>query len=251
MLLLRAGNPSAWTGPTGNNTYLFTGARPALIDAGVGEPEHLAAVEQALDGRDLASILITHGHPDHVGGLPALGERWPGARVRNANGDLIGDGEMLPAGDGFLRAIHTPGHSPDHYCFLDESTQDVYSGDLVRIGGSIVIPASKGGDLAAYLDSLRRVRALAPRRLLPAHGPLVEDVAALIDHYLRHRLAREAEILEALRQGCSEPATIVLRVYGAMPALFARAAADSVVAQLVKLRGEGRADETEGVWRAV
>src|SRR5688572_30908826 len=107
MLLVPAGNPSPWTGPGGNNTWLLTGAVPALIDAGVGQPAHLDAIERALDGATLAVILVTHSHPDHVAGLPALRARWPAATVRNAAPDACRDGEIIGAGDGALRALHT------------------------------------------------------------------------------------------------------------------------------------------------
>ena len=75
-ILIPVGNPSEWTGPTGNNTWLLTGREPALIDAGTGQPSHLEALERALDGAALERVFITHWHPDHVKGLPALRERW-------------------------------------------------------------------------------------------------------------------------------------------------------------------------------
>jgi len=75
-ILFLAGNPSEWTGPTGNNTWLIPGREPALIDAGTGDPDHVNAVASALDGVPLARVLITHWHPDHVSGLPALRKRW-------------------------------------------------------------------------------------------------------------------------------------------------------------------------------
>jgi ribonuclease/clavin/mitogillin len=246
--ILPAGNASEWTGATGTNTYLLAGAVPTLIDAGIGNPQHIAAIERALDGMDLSTILVTHGHPDHAGGIPALLARWPRARVRGAGVDGCRDGEAVRAGDGWLRAIHTPGHAPDHVCFLDEAAGDVFCGDLARLGGSIVIPASRGGDLAAYLTSLRKVAALGPRRLLPGHGPIVEDPAALISEYLVHREARERQIVAALDAGCTTTDLIVARVYGGLSQALSEAAAESVLAHLHKLSADGRVVQLKGEW---
>jgi glyoxylase-like metal-dependent hydrolase (beta-lactamase superfamily II) len=234
VLLLAAGNPSEWTGPTGNNTWLVRGREPALVDAGTGRPEHVAAVAEALAGTRLARVLITHWHPDHVSGLPALKARWPDVEVVDSGTAPV------PAGDGEFEIVPTPGHSPDHLCFFDRASGDLFCGDLVRRDGTIVIPASKGGDLRAYLASLRRVRDLAPRRLLPGHGPLVEDPAAIIDAYIAHREEREQQILKAILDGARTVPDIVRRVYPALPESLRAAAADSVRAHLIKLGEEGR-----------
>jgi glyoxylase-like metal-dependent hydrolase (beta-lactamase superfamily II) len=233
-ILIPAGNPSEWTGPTGNNTWLLTGREPALIDAGIGEAAHVDAVARALGGVALARVLVTHWHPDHVRGIPALRDRWPRLIVVDAAGADV------PAGDGALEIIATPGHAPDHLCFFDRASRDLYSGDLARKGGTIVIPARKGGDLRAYLASLRLVRDLAPARLLPGHGPIVDDPIALIDEYLAHRAHREQQILQAMLDGARTVDEIVRRVYPALPASLSDAAADSVRAHLAKLRDEGR-----------
>lgn len=255
MILLPAGNASAWTGPTGNNTFLLPGAVPTLIDAGIGNPEHLDALSHALAGAALAQVLLTHGHVDHVAGVPALRDRWPAVHVRQFGtgspspatpSRSLADGERIHAGDLEIMVLHTPGHSPDHCCFV--SGADVFCGDLVRIGGTVVIPASRGGDLAVYLDSLRRLRALEPARLLPGHGPIIDHPVELIDEYLAHRQTRDEQILHALRVGLSTPPEIVNRVYGALPEQLRGAAADTVLAHLIKLRDERRVEQHDDSW---
>lgn len=250
-ILLPADNASEWTGPTGNNTWLIPGAVPALVDAGVGAPSHLAALEHALSGAPLATVLLTHGHSDHVKGIPAILERWPSVRVRGEKFEPLQDGERIPAGDGCLRAVHTPGHAPDHFCLFDETTGDLFGGDLARAGGTVVIPANHGGDLTDYLSSLRRVEALRPRRLLPGHGPIVDDVPALVAGYIAHRAEREAQIVEALRAGATTPEAIVARVYQSLRPSLVRAAQESALAHLIKLQREGMVSVAAGEWTLV
>ena len=119
------------------------GTVPTLIDAGVGDPVHLATLEEALAGQALGSLLITHGHPDHTAGIPAPGAlaqrdrpQCPSGRVPRWRGSF---GLATPSSARFTR----PATRPDHFCFQDESTRDIYCGDLAREGGTIVIPASQ------------------------------------------------------------------------------------------------------------
>jgi glyoxylase-like metal-dependent hydrolase (beta-lactamase superfamily II) len=250
-LLIPAFNASAWTGPTGNNTWLLEGRTPTLIDAGVGAEAHLDAVRDALKGAPLSQVLITHRHRDHASGADAIRARWPAVEVWSWDNGGLRHGQILPAGDTRIEVIHTPGHSPDHCCLREERSRDIYSGDLVRHGGTVVIPASQGGDLVAYLESLERIRALRPPRLLPGHGPIVGDPSGLIDEYVRHRAERDRGILDALRAGDTTIDEIVTRVYGELPSGLRVAAADTVLAHLIKLRHESRVRESGGRWSAM
>ena len=251
-ITLLAGNASPWTGPTGTNTYLLTGAVPTLVDAGVGNPAHVEAIAATLAGVPLARVVITHGHSDHASGLDALKERWPVLFVfdpRDPEATAQGS-RPIAAGDGYLTPIHTPGHCPDHFCFLDESAGDVYCGDLARANGTIVIPGRRGGNLRQYLDSLKRIRDLKPHRLLPGHGPIVDDPASLIDGYLAHRADREAQVIDALRRRQATAEEIVPDIYGRLTDMIQVAAAESIYAHLVKLEEDGvAARDGEGRWK--
>jgi len=238
-MLLYANNASEWTGPTGNNTYLLLGRPAILIDAGVGDAAHLDAIDAALDGAALGLVMITHGHVDHVAGAPALVKRFPGVVIRGGGaGEPFVDGEIIRGGGTALRVVHTPGHAPDHFCFLDENLREVYCGDLARIGGTVVIPASRGGNLRHYLESLARIRELNPARLLPAHGPVVEDPLQLIDEYVAHRSARERQITQALDEGCTSVDALVARIYPGLSSALLPAAQETVRAHLEKLRDD-------------
>jgi glyoxylase-like metal-dependent hydrolase (beta-lactamase superfamily II) len=246
VLLLPAGNPSEWTGPTGNNTWLLAGPPSVLVDAGVGREEHLDAIARSLSGAPLDLVLLTHGHVDHVAGVPMLRARWPGVDVRGSGERPLVDGEVVRAGRTVLEALHTPGHAPDHFCFLDRDTRDVYCGDLARLGGTIVIPAGRGGDLRAYLESLRRIRALEPRRLLPAHGPVVDEPRKLLDAYIVHRGIRTEQIRLALADGQTTVDGIVARLYPGLSERLLEAARDTVRAHLEFICPERNRGEESG-----
>jgi hydroxyacylglutathione hydrolase len=235
-VLLYARNESEWTGPSGNSTYLFPGPPAVLIDAGIGHPDHVAAVASALEGRPLETVLITHGHVDHASGASALEARWPRLVVRGGPGAPLQDGEAFEAGAVRLIAIHTPGHSPDHFCFLDGAAGEVYCGDLARRGGTIVIPASKGGNLRQYLASLERIRALQPSRLWPAHGPAVDAPGPPLDHYIAHRHLRDRQVPTALAEGFDTADEIVARLYPGLSPTLLPAARESVQAHLDYIR---------------
>ena len=259
-VLIHGHNPGPYTG-AGNNTYLIPGREPTLIDAGTGDPRHLDALAEALAGRGLARVVVTHAHRDHIIGASAIRDRWPQAEfVKHPwpgrderylqTWRPLSDGDVVPAGDGVLRAVWTPGHAPDHLCLFDEEERTLFGGDLLVKGSTVMIPATEGGNLTDYLASLHRVLALGPSRVLSAHGPLIDDPAALVREYLSHRQEREHQIFDALRAGAHDPALIVQRVYPELDPRLVAAARESVLAHLIKLEAEGRVLHSDGeIWR--
>jgi glyoxylase-like metal-dependent hydrolase (beta-lactamase superfamily II) len=241
-LRIPAFNPGPYTGD-GNNTWLLDGVLPTLIDAGTGRAEHLDAVQAALGPRPLVRVIVTHGHPDHASGLPALKARWPGLDVMKWRlpGDdpcsPLEDGQTVHAGDRLLRVLFTPGHAPDHVSLWDEASREAYTGDMVIRPGTVLIPAGKGGNLRDYLESLARLASLHPLRFFPGHGPTIENPGVVVEEYIAHRRAREQQVLACLEAGLTTTDAIVARLYPGLTAERLQAAVMTVQAHLEKIRG--------------
>lgn len=220
---VRAPNPSPMT-LDGTNTYVAAGW---AIDPGPDDAGHLAAVLDAAGGR-LDGILLTHTHPDHAAGAESLAALAGGVAV------LLPDRDG-PAGP--FEAVLTPGHAPDHVCLLLGRT--CFAGDLVMGQGSVFVMPGEGS-LAAYLDSLRRLRERDLDVIAPGHGPYVWDPAAKLDEYVAHRLDRERRLLDALAAGARTTDELLDRAWSDAPSELRPVAALSLQAHLEKLRDEDR-----------
>jgi glyoxylase-like metal-dependent hydrolase (beta-lactamase superfamily II) len=260
-LPIHALNPGPITG-SGNWTWLLRGATPTLIDCGTGDPRHIDAVVAALGGASLAQVLVTHAHTDHASGAPAIAARYPGARffkmpwaARDTKWPVpwqpLVDGEEIAAGDLRLRAVHTPGHAPDHLCFWHEESRTLFGGDLAIQGTTVWIPTSLEGDLVDYLSSLERVLALRPVTIYPAHGAVIADPEGLLRGYLAHRREREEQVLAALREGHGVPDAIVEHIYRGIRERLIPMAKESVFAHLHKLERERRVRRDGDAWHII
>ena len=252
---LHAANPGPMTGD-GNWTYLIGDRHPVLIDAGVGHASHLDAIAAAAPhGPSL--VLVTHAHSDHISGAPAIKARWPDAGfqkhpwpIRDPAVDWrwLGEGSIVDTDDGPLTVLHTPGHAPDHLTFWHADSRTLFDGDMLVQGSTVVIPASHGGSLAAYLRSLDRMLRLNPARALAAHGPVIDDPAAVIHKYIEHRAQREGQVIGVLGSGGATVASITATIYPTLGHALVPMAQESVLAHLQKLESEGRARRDGDRW---
>ena len=256
---------------THTNCYMVGSREVVIIDpASIYEDEQgaLAACVDELraEGRILREIILTHLHPDHVGGVKALSEhlwgRVPVAAHRLTaealEGEvrvdrLIEDGEVIDlSGEPHLtlRAMHTPGHARGHLCFYEEQTGALITGDNIVGLGSVLIDPPEG-NMRDYLYSLERMRALPNLTVLfGAHGPAMGNPRAKIDEYIRHRLEREENILQAVREGAQTPKEIVERVYTDVHPKAHAMAERATLAHLEKLEIDELVTRTDdGKWK--
>jgi glyoxylase-like metal-dependent hydrolase (beta-lactamase superfamily II) len=238
--VLLADNPGLLT-LEGTNTWVLRGPRSdemVIVDPGPDDDEHIARV--AALGR-IALVLISHRHGDHTDGIDKLVERT-GATVRSAGsgflrgmGGHLTDGEVIDAAGLKIKVMATPGHTADSLSFLVDDA--VLTADTVLGRGTTVIDKEDGG-IADYLESLRRLRGLGHRTVLPGHGPDLPDLNAVASGYLAHRHERLEQVRSALRDLGDDATTrqIVEHVYVDVDEKLWDAAEWSVQAQLDYLR---------------
>lgn len=253
--IILAPNPSIMTGPGTNTIVLGSGIQGAsVIDPAVNDAAYLDTIVRAGAERGgIQRILITHGHPDHIGGAVALRDRLgvhiyafsrQGVPVAD---EEISDGTTFPAGDDTLQALYTPGHRFDHLSFLLEKQRTLFAGDLISgITTNVIAPPE--GDMLDYIDSLKRLQEIEISEIVPAHGPAISDAQAKIAEYIAHRMLREQQVMQALEvlpPGVTIPEMVQQIYVDVNPNLYPLAAR-SVEAHLLKLEREGLVERLNG-----
>jgi glyoxylase-like metal-dependent hydrolase (beta-lactamase superfamily II) len=239
--LVLAPNPSPMT-LEGTNTWILGSRRTVVVDPGPDDPAHLDRVAEEAGG--VALVLLTHGHPDHSAGAKTLAQRL-GVPVRAVDRahrlgeEGLSDGEHVTVDDLVVTVLATPGHSSDHVCFVLPEQGVVLTGDHVLGRGTTVV-AHPDGRMRDYLDSLSRLADVGATRLLPGHGPVVDNPAEVIAYYVRHREERLREVEAAVLAGARTAREVVERVYADVDRALWGAAEQSVRAQLDLLVETGR-----------
>ena len=264
---LTAPNPSPMT-YLGTNTWTLGQAELCIIDPGPDDPRHLSALLQAIAGRTVSHIIVTHSHLDHCALAPALARetgapvlgygrhasgrsavmtRWAQAGALPDGGEgadwafvpdrYLSDGEVITGAGWDLQVLHTPGHCGNHIAL--QAGDAVFCGDLV-MGWASTLIAPPDGDVQDFLASCLRLRALGAARLYPGHGPVISDPTGRIDWLVAHRQSREAQIIAALRDGPMTIAGLTGLIYTDTPPALMQAASRSILAHLIDLQDRNR-----------
>jgi len=249
ILRVLANNPKDYTGP-GTNTYIVGKTDVWVIDPGPDNLEHIAAVLKAIGSRNVAGILVTHTHMDHSPAAGAL-RNETGAKTYSYgaldaevvpltdedvdaafNPDYsINNNQILSDGDIQVKAVHTPGHFPNHMCYVLPERNVVFSGDHV-MGWSTTVIVPPLGNLPDYMNSLDVLQAQGATLMLPSHGPIVEFAEKRICEIRAHRLMRHKQVHECLKAGIVEPLDIVKEIYDDLTPRLRAAAAGCVEAHI-------------------
>ena len=248
---LVAPNAGVMTGP-GTNTYLLGDDEVAVLDPGPALPEHIDAILDTAGDR-IRWIVCTHTHPDHSPAWKAVAEAT-GAQVIGASppDDMFQDTTFKPTlelqhdyvlstKEFTLRAVHTPGHVGNHYCFFLEEEGMMFAGDHIMNRSTVVIiPPS--GNMKAYIESLQRLLDYPLQFIAPGHGDVMPEPKATVDWLVNHRLMREQKVIDGLRSTGRAPLDELVKVvYDDVDTSLHKMAQLSLSAHLIKLREENRA----------
>ena len=255
---------------TTTNTIIAGVSKLYIIDPATPDAAEQQRLFNKMDemigaGATFAAILLTHHHEDHVGAVNAVSQRYQlplraheetcrRIRVGYLPGEPLTDGDQLElgvapdgSGDWHLKVLHTPGHAPDHLCFIDSRYHAAIVGDMLSTVSTILIDPPEG-HLRTYLHSLNRLLDTPMRVLFPAHGPPQRDGHSLIRRFLRHRQKREDAVRAALSATPASVAELLPEVYADLAADVYPIAARSLLAGLIKLEEDGFCKQQDGAW---
>lgn len=268
-----AKNPSAFTF-TGTGTYIIGRGRVAVVDPGPRDQNHVDAILSATQGERITSVLITHTHNDHSPATALLlehcdartygfgphgaGKNTEDAVIVEEGGDMaflpdehVRHGDCIGDGDWEVECVYTPGHTSNHICYRLGSEGVLFTGDHV-MGWSTSVISPPDGDMANYMNSLELLLERPDETYWPTHGPAITQPRAHVKAFVAHRLEREDQIIQQLKQRRHHIVEMVPIMYKDVDRRLHPAAARSVYAaalymlekELIRCEGEPSLDAT-------
>ncbi|KAI1328255.1 putative metallo-beta-lactamase domain protein [Xylariaceae sp. FL0255] len=195
-------NPGKFT-LQGTNTYLIgSGKERLLIDTGQGIPDWIDLTSSTLEdaGVYISHVLLTHWHGDHTGGVPDLLRMYPALsksiykHTPSKSQQPIVDGQIFSVDGATLHAVHSPGHSLDHMCFILEEENAMFTGDNILGHGTAAVE-----HLGILMNTWRSMQERGCVKGYPAHGIVINDLPAKISGELAQKERRERQIIKALQ----------------------------------------------------
>ncbi|KXT14300.1 hypothetical protein AC579_8413 [Pseudocercospora musae] len=236
----------------GTNTFIVGEGRDRIIvDTSGGEKEWIELLQATLldRGINITHVLLTHWHGDHTGGVPDLIRLYPHLKDHiyknepERDQQEIQDGQIFAVEGATIRALHVPGHSTDHMCFILEEEQAMFTGDNILGHGTSAVE-----DLGTFMTSLQTMKDQKCKTGYSAHGITIDNLPVKIGGELTKLLRREKQVLSALAQvrkrgeRCAVLRDIVTEIYGeALDEETRTLALEPFIDEVLrKLAGDGR-----------
>ena len=235
-------------GPLAPKVYLVASREGAIIDSAYGDDVVTSNLLKYLDTvpqLQLSYLIITHAHPDHISGAAGI-KRKTGVKIVLHAAErtdipidkVVEDGEIISLGGINLEVVHTPGHNPGHICLYIRQAKIMFTGDHVLSSTTALQPP--WGDMAQYIDSLRKLLDYDIDLMLPSHGPPITEPHQRVEYLIQHRLEREEQIITLLKQGKGTVKKLVVEIYPELTGFLHAVAKGQISAHLVKLEQEGK-----------
>lgn len=241
---------------TSTNAWITDSQQGLVVDPAAHTAENQTALIEHLKPFAPRAVFLTHHHHDHIAavrsirdhfGIPVLAHKDTAALIDVPIDQHIEHGDQLTMTQDVWTAIHTPGHAPGHLCLLSQKDRTVIAGDMVAGEGTILINPSEGS-IREYIHSLTILQQLSPLRLLPAHGPVLNNPQHTLTTYIDHRKARILQIWNLLTAAPQRPLDLARQIYTELPSQYLPMAAIQVKCGLLYLAEDNVVHQKNAGW---